>query len=94
MVARTGYGQTVGAVAVAFGVGLLSELGGAEHMPSRGALDDDGQMDDHGLVADVGDMPVVRVLDMAQHYGAWVKIARLSLCRAQGQGQQKEQGHA
>ena len=43
-------------------------------------MDDDGEMDDDGFAADVGDMPLIGVLDMLQHDVRDIQFRLLSLC--------------
>ncbi len=80
VVALCGDDEVVGSLPVAVGIGMMLECRTAIHMPSRGAMDDDGEMDDDGFAADVGDMPLIGILDMLQHDVRDIQFRLLPLC--------------
>ena len=63
-------------------------------MPPCGTLHDDGQMYDDGLPADVGDVPLIRILDMSKQNALQVKTLLLLFRRLDGEKGKEHQGDA
>ena len=66
--------QVVWTWTVAVGISLLRELSAGEHMPSCGRMNDDWQIDHDRIVAHLGDMPFIRILDMTPQYLLYVDV--------------------
>ena len=60
--------QIVRTGAVAIGISLLREFAAGEHVPACAGMNDDRQIDHYGMVAHLGDMPFIRILDMTPQY--------------------------